>query len=68
MSQPLPTHITSDMHPYLIKLIYAYRQYKPLDTDTELTPQDIKKRTYVGIKGLTEQCGLEYNKEMNKRR
>ena len=68
MTELLPVVITPDTHPYLCKLIYAYRQYKPLDIDTELTPQDIKQKTHVGIKGLTEQCGMNYDNELRRRK
>ena len=68
MSELLPVTITSDTHPYLLKICMSYRPYKELYIDTDLCSDDIKNKSYVSMKELTSDLGLEYNKEVDKRR
>ena len=67
MSELLPVHMDHTTHPYLMRLVMAYRPFQELYIDTELTPDDIKNRTHVGIRELTKDIGLEYNDEIKRR-
>ena len=68
MSQSLPQHITSDMHPYLMRLVLAYQPHSPIPSKQQSMESRYQLDGHCSIKGLTQQCGLEYDKEMNKRR
>ena len=68
MPELLPIYIDDTTHPYAIRLAQCYRPFQELYVDTELTPDDIKNRTHVGIRELTKDIGLVYDKEIKKRR
>ena len=67
MSEQLPIHIDHNTHPYLIKLVYAYRPFQELYVDTDLTSDDIKTKTHLSLKELCKQMGVDYTQEIKKR-
>ena len=68
MSQSLPTHITSDMHPYLMRLVLAYQPHSPIPSRQQSMESGYQLDGHCSIQGLTQQCGLDYKQELNKRR
>ena len=68
MSEVLPVYFTPESDPRVMRLVYAYRPFKPIDVDTTLSSDDIKQKSYVSLKELTTQLGLNYQEEMDKRR
>ena len=69
MSELLPIHITPDTHPYAIRLAQCYRSHTPIPSRQELLENqyDIPP-AHCSLKGLTSQCGYEYDKEIKRRR
>ena len=69
MSELLPIHITPDTHPYAIKLSRCYSPHTPIPSRQELLENqyDIPP-AHCSLKGLTSQCGYEYDKEIKRRR
>ena len=69
MSELLPITITDDTHPLAIRLAKCYRPHTPIPSRQELLEGQYyqQQESIMGIKSLTEQCGMEYNKEVNRR-
>ncbi len=69
MSQQLPITITSSTHPYAIRLAQCYRPHTPTPSRQELLENQYyqQQESIMSIKGLTEQCGMDYNQEIKKR-
>ena len=68
MPELLPIHITSDTHPYAIRLAQAYRPHTPVPSRQELLENQYEQSNHCSLKGLTSQCGYEYDIEIKKRR
>ena len=64
----LPIYIDDTTHPYLTRLSQAYRPHTPIPSRLELMENRYQLDGHCSIKGLTQQCGMEYNKEIERRR
>ena len=62
--------ITSDTHPYLIKIIHAYQPTTiPAREDLMLKNSKMPQTTgWLNLKDLCEQMGVHYDEEIEKRR
>ena len=68
MSQPLPTQITPHTHPYLMRLVLAYQPHTPIPSRQQSMESRYQLDGHCSIKGITQQCGLDYTQEVNRRR
>ena len=68
MCMKLPTHITSTTHPYLIKLVYAYRPHTSTPSRQEMMTRKYELDGHCSLKGIVQQMGYDYNKEIKSRR
>ena len=68
MCMELPTRITSTTHPYLIKLMYAYRPHSSTPSRQEMMEHKYELDGHCSLKGIVEQMGVDYHDELNKRR
>ena len=65
--EQLPITITPTTHPYAIRLSQAYRPHTPIPSKQELMENEYQLDGHCSLKGITEQCGYDYNKEINSR-
>ena len=69
MTELLPIYIDDTTHPYAIRLSQCYRPHSPIPSRQQLLENQYyqQQESIMSIKGLTQQCGMEYNKEIKKR-
>ena len=62
--------ITSDTHPYLIKIIHAYQPTEiPAREDLMLKNSTMPQTTgWLNLKDLCKQMGVQYDEEIERRR
>ena len=68
MPDQLPTRMSDTTHPYLMRLMYAYRPHTPTPSRQELMERKYQLDGHCTIKGITQQCGMDYKQELNRRR
>ena len=68
MSQQLPIRMSDTTHPYLMRIMYAYRPHTRPPCRQELMERKYQLDGHCTIKGITQQCGMDYKQELNQRR
>ena len=68
MSQQLPITIDQSTHPYLMRIMYAYRPHTAVPSRQQLMERKYQLDGHCTIKGITQQCGMDYKQELNQRR
>ena len=68
MSEQLPTHIDHNTHPYLIKIVYAYRPHTCPPSRQQLLERKYDITGHCSLKSITQQCGYDYTHEIKSRK
>ena len=68
MIESLPISFTPDVHAYAIRLSQCYRPHDRIPTRQELLANQYEQPSYVGIRELTKQLGIDYNQRIKSRR
>ena len=67
MSELLPVHMDHTTHPYLMRLVMAYRPHTPIPSRQELMENEYEQSHHLSMELLTKDIGLEYKSEIKRR-
>jgi hypothetical protein len=68
LSEQLPTTMTSTTHPYVMRLMYAYRPHTSPPSRQQLLQRKYDITGHCSLKSITQQCGYDYTHELNNRK
>ena len=68
LTEQLPTTMTSTTHPYVMRLMYAYRPHTSPPSRQQLTQRKYQLDGHVSLKSITQQMGLNYTHELQSRK
>ena len=61
MSEQLPCYLYGDEHPYLIKMVAAYKPHTSIPSRQEMLMNQYEQQSYCNIRALADDIDIDYD-------